>query len=425
MDRFSRHAITVAALAASCAIALPGAARAQAPIACDQVVTSSFDGVDDALSPGQTVCVRGTVASDIWIDTPGVTLTSEPGQTGTIRGQVVVGPAASGVTVSDLNLDGSGLTYPGQIILGDDATFARNDITNRRSPAICLIIGALGHDSGAEARNARIVGNKIHDCGVGDNHQHGMYVEHADGTQIIGNDIYDNADRAIQLYPHAMNSVVAGNVIDGNGEGVIFGGTGSSSSSGNVVRNNVISNPRLRAGIESWWDDAQPGTGNVAKDNCVYGAERMVDTEGGGFTADNNLELDPLFTNRGAKDFSLRDGSPCLAILAAGRSGTTARLAAPRSAALAPATVQVSDPLKVAVKRDGGTVRVTVKLTKKPTARSFARVEIRQGGGRWKSIGVRAISAQRSITFRTTVARNRKLTVRATLLGSAKKTFRS
>ena len=41
---------------------------------------------------------------------------------------------------------------------------------------------------------------------------------------IRDNWIYDNADRGVQLYPDADGTVVTGNVIDGNGEGVIFGG---------------------------------------------------------------------------------------------------------------------------------------------------------------------------------------------------------
>jgi nitrous oxidase accessory protein NosD len=412
-----------ALIACTATALLPATAQAQAPVACTHVVEGAFpEGFDHDIQAGETVCIRGTVTGSIWIVPANVTLTSAPGQTGTIRGQVIVGEDATGSTVSDLNLNSAGLIKPSPIILGDDVTVARNDITNERTPILCMSIGQLGHDTGAKAERVRIVGNKIHGCGTSDNHRHGLYVEHADGTQIIGNEIYDNADRGIQLYPSAQRSLVAGNIIDGNGQGIIFGGTGGSASSDNVVRNNVITNQRLRAGVESWWEDGtRPGTGNVVTDNCVYG-DRLVDTGNGGFTESNNVEVDPLYVDRDAHDFRLRDGSPCAAILAAGRSGTTARLAVSRTSAGVPVTA--SKPLKVAVKRTRGTLKVTVRLAKTPAARSFARVEIRRSGGRWKSIGVRAISARRSITFKAKVPANRKITVRATLLRSQTKTFR-
>ena len=54
------------------------------------------------------------------------------------------------------------------------------------------------------------------------NHEHGIYVEASDGAQIVDNWIYDNADRGVQLFPDAQGTYVARNVIDRNGQGVIF-----------------------------------------------------------------------------------------------------------------------------------------------------------------------------------------------------------
>ena len=66
--------------------------------------------------------------------------------------------------------------------------------------------------------------NRIHNCGQlpPTNHHHGIYVEASDGARITDNWIYDNADRGIQLFPDAQGTYVARNVIDGNGQGVIF-----------------------------------------------------------------------------------------------------------------------------------------------------------------------------------------------------------
>ena len=45
-------------------------------------------------------------------------------------------------------------------------------------------------------------------------------------TIVRDNWIYDNTDRGIQLYPDADGSTITGNVIDSNGEGIVFAGEG-------------------------------------------------------------------------------------------------------------------------------------------------------------------------------------------------------
>jgi nitrous oxidase accessory protein NosD len=77
-------------------------------------------------------------------------------------------------------------------------------------------------------------------------HEHGIYLVEARGTVIRDNWIYDNADRGVQLYPDADGSRITGNVIDDNGQGIVFSGTGSSVSSNTVVRGNIVSNSNLR-----------------------------------------------------------------------------------------------------------------------------------------------------------------------------------
>ena len=67
----------------------------------------------------------------------------------------------------------------------------------------------------------------------------------------------------MQLFPDAQRTYVARNVIDGNGQGVVF----SRTSANNVVENNVISNPVVRYNIE---DYELTGTGNVARRNCLW-----------------------------------------------------------------------------------------------------------------------------------------------------------
>jgi Right handed beta helix region len=419
MFRSAARSLTLAALVAGAALPAPAAAQ----VACDQVASEDGQSVRDMLgklSEGQTGCLRGTVSENVWVEQSGITLTSEPGQQGTLDGQIVIDPDADHVTVRDLVLDSDGLKKPSPIVLGDDAAFLNNDVTNRSSPSICFILGALGHDSNATAERTLIEGNKIHHCGTSDNHRHGIYVEHAKDTRIVGNEIYDNADRAIQLYPDAQDTLVAGNVIDGNGEGVIFSGGDETASSGNVVRNNVISNPRLRAGIESWFPDGGPrGRENVAERNCVFGREEMVDTSAGGYVARDNVQADPMYVDRENHDFRLRPGSPCAEILEAGR--TELRSAEPLATSGGPAVAAArpaagkAAPVKIAIARGRrpGTIALRVSLAKGQT-RAYARLEVRRGG-RWRLVAIPRLSPGRTYV-RTMKASAGALTARAVLL---------
>ena len=139
--------------------------------------------------------------------------------------------------------------------------FRDNDVTTGDT-TICFLLGSKEY---GRARRTVIERNRIHDCGElpPTNHHHGIYVEAAYGTRITGNWIYDNADRGVQLFPDAQRTYVARNVIDGNGEGVVF----SRKSANNVVENNAISNSVVRYNIE---DYELSGTGNVARRNCLW-----------------------------------------------------------------------------------------------------------------------------------------------------------
>ena len=90
---------------------------------------------------------------------------------------------------------------------------------------------------------------------------------------IRGNWIYDNTDRGIQLYPDAQRTVITGNVIYGNGEGIIFSGDDGVASSGTRVTGNVIAGSRIRRNVESYYPDGAPlGSDNLVRSNCIHGA---------------------------------------------------------------------------------------------------------------------------------------------------------
>ena len=439
-----RRRFPIAVLLAT-AVALP-AAPAAAAAPCDKVVapngSDSAAGTAEApyatpgklvgsLAPGQTGCVRGKVTGDAWIKADGATLTSEPGQRGGIVGEVVVDPEAERVTVSDLELRKGDFEYPSPVVLGDDATLRNNDISSD-GRGICLLLGAKGHHSNARADRTLITGNRIHGCGTSNNHQHGIYIEHAADTRIIGNEIFDNADRGIQLYPDAQRTEIAGNVIDGNGQNVIISGAMGSASSGTRIHHNVITNPTIRASVESWFESGSPvGQDNVVERNCIFGGRAQIDLSGGGFVARENLNEDPGYADRAAKNFSLPPDSPCARLLAAGREGVNLELpvvqpaAAPDPEPQVVTTGQPRDPdapLSIALRSLRWTPAkrtVTVKLRplEPVTGRTFARVEVRYRGRGWKVVGIPRLVPGRSSALRVRVpGRARGLTVRATLL---------
>ena len=116
-------------------------------------------------------------------------------------------------------------------------------------------------------------------------------------TDIIGNRIYNNDLRGVQLYPDSQGALVKDNSITNNGWGLVFSGSGGYASSNNIVENNSINNSKKGYNIYGVWRSArQIGKGNVARNNCVWASSRYpwVNKNGGikspqiGFSAYNN-----------------------------------------------------------------------------------------------------------------------------------------
>ena len=129
--------------------------------------------------------------------------------------------------------------------------------------------------------------------------------------------IYNNADRGVQLYPDAQQTIVDHNVIDRNGEGLIISGDNGEASNNTDVYGNVISNAQVRHDVESNWPRGNPvGVGNVVHDNCVWGGrEGTIDLSAGGFTALNNTIADPRYANPAKHNYRMAASSPCLRIV--------------------------------------------------------------------------------------------------------------
>jgi hypothetical protein len=314
------------------------------PTICDRVAsTSGSDGnagavaspyrsaqrLADSLGYGQTGCLRaGTFAGDnVEVTRPGITLTSYPGERATLRGELKIEKGADRVTVSNLNIDARSSYNIGPLVFAANTTFDNVDVSDYHK-GICFILGASDPSFG-RALNTVIEESRIHDCGrlPSTNGDHGIYVAHSDGAIIRDNWIYGNTDRGIQLYPDSQGTQVYGNVIDGNGEGIIISGDGDTASSNNLVFGNVISNSRIRWNVESLWPNGIVGSGNVVRDNCLWasnpspgqynrGGGIIVPSHGPrGFSVSRNVVARPQFAAAAAGDLRLPNGSRCGALL--------------------------------------------------------------------------------------------------------------
>jgi len=280
MDRRPQRLLPIALVLAALGVgAVRGAAAAptgEATLRCDRTLAAGADvvGFVAGLGPDQVGCLREGVhvaAGVARVGAPGIVLSSYPGESATLAGRLWIDADGDRAVVQDLVLDGRNPSAkPSPTINADDVVLRGNEITNDHT-SICVSVNDYGGEP--PPRGVVIEGNVIHDCGVlpPTNHHHGIYLGGAREALVSGNLIYDNADRGIQLYPDADDSVVIGNVIDGNGSGLIFGGDGSRSSDRNLVVGNVITGSRDRFNIESHWQ-GPIGAGNVAFGNCLRAA---------------------------------------------------------------------------------------------------------------------------------------------------------
>lgn len=280
-----------------------------------------------SLAPGETGCLReGAYTEGLTIIRPRITLRSSPGERARLVGRLVIARDADGVTVENLDLDGANAEgLPSPTLNADDVTIRGNDITfSGATTTTCVLLGNAEYGS---ADRARVVGNRIHDCGTRHAHStsgargHGIYAESTTGTLIRDNVVYDNARRGLQLYPDAQKLLVENNVFDGNGQNVLFSGDGGTPANDNTVAHNVISNAATGYNVDSWYPAGTPaGKGNVVSENCLVGG--AVDAADGGLSppvgwqlGTGNRVADPGYSDRARADYRIAKDSPCASLI--------------------------------------------------------------------------------------------------------------
>jgi len=231
----------------------------------------------------------------------------------TIDGPVFISDTADYVTIRHVTIEGATKLPSGEKrlaleIWGLNFIFEDSVLTSHS-----------GGRSGILLRGDRplIRRNKIHDVGtVGSEfgYAHGIYVAESRGFKIERNWIYDcPVGWGVQLFPHAIDGVVAQNVIDGCGSGItITGDHTANSTHGNRIEHNLITNSLgLRSfnsgtGVAGCCEGSPDG--NVVIGNVFWhnrgGA--FDEWKGRSYIESRNVSLDPRYVNRAARDFRVR-----------------------------------------------------------------------------------------------------------------------
>ncbi len=316
-NRSARADISVATDACSSSPPSPSTVSCDAVASPGQGTAQSLLG---RLSAGQTGCLRGgryTASGSYVLDLTksGVSLVSYPGERAILQGLVVNRRGANNVRLGSVSIEGQAGVSNSIQVYGADFVLEDSDVTNGWRGRSCLI---LGDSSVGAAVRPVIRGNRFHECGTpsNGNQDHAIYASSVSDGVITGNVFWNSAAYAVQLYPNAQNTVFSHNVIDGGGSvrgGVVIGGESGVPSSGNTVEFNVITYAATY-NIESWWGGSV-GSGNVARNNCVYGGGQGNIGSNVGFASQGNQTINPLFVNRSARDYRLQSSSGCLGVV--------------------------------------------------------------------------------------------------------------
>ena len=402
----------------------------------------------DALQPGQTGCLRGGVyEEDVTIRHGGaanapIVVRSYPGETATLVGRLRLAQGSDYTVISDLDLVGiehgneCSKMCASPTVDANHTSWIGDDVTNDHVDTICFLLGDSGGVWGS-ANYTTIEDDRIHDCGAlpATNYDHGIYVEESYGSKILDNLIDNNADRGIQLYPQAVATMIRGNVIVDNGEGVDFGASGSQSSDDNTVENNVIADSNVLYNVLSAYGPGdQVGTGNVVRGNCIGGgAYDNAANPGGirfdhsGFELEGNVLAKPVFVHPTQGDFVLARHSQCAGVLGSGVSRVIEAMATEQPAGRSPGhAITVTIRARWAVRAGQSVARVNGIIVHGAAGAhlSGVRCQARQPviiralrHGLWSGVGLGWTRPDCTFTVAGRVGRSRQVRVEAIVVG--------
>jgi hypothetical protein len=240
-----------------------------------------------------------------------ISLEAHPGERVVLHVQLLLRNATH-VRVRGFLFDGQGMS--GTAIRIDSGSFVElfgNEIRNyRRTDSSQAVL--LDKDTFRPS----IVANHIHDTGIWDQHDHGVYCKNAKGAYIANNVIHDlDKGAGIHLYSGdgtgCDGSIVTANtIVASQTSGIII----SRGSDANVVTGNLIAG---HAGTESGTFGAAVleregiGQGNVVRNNLGHANAKAEDFSCPSCAAvSGNVTADPGFLSMAARDFRLSPGSP-------------------------------------------------------------------------------------------------------------------
>ncbi|HEX5223721.1 MAG TPA: right-handed parallel beta-helix repeat-containing protein [Solirubrobacteraceae bacterium] len=268
-----------------------------------------------------------------------VTLTSvDPSTPALINGRVVTHAGADWLTFTHLNFTFSEYLLPSITIGSTHTTWTYDDVT--APTTICFNL--INSSTWGVAVNTVIEHDRIHGCGSQETFLcnqniplcetppndgffiHAIYIGGGRNTIIRNDYLYNNADRAVQMRSGAEGVIVEHNIMDADGEGVIFG----DGATGATVQWNIITGSHSKCGELSGCYDYGASEYNAAGSNLfahndVYGnqcanpvpacwpnagnIEKMSHV-----TVEKNVEVAPLYVDAGAGNYALQASSPVL-----------------------------------------------------------------------------------------------------------------